>query len=129
MYLVLTHHTNDQMYTHSYKYKTGKQFLDFIKRVDKKYDSSSVKQIFLVNWIIHQYTDPKEGKRNHTEIPSQNKLCILADKITRTKPDRNKMVMDAETSSKQILPLEMNQILEKQYLTGHTTTMRNMVEG
>ena len=27
--------------------KTGKQFLDFIKRVDQKYDSS-VKQIFLV---------------------------------------------------------------------------------
>ena len=24
--------TNDQMYTHSYRKKTGKQFLDFIKR-------------------------------------------------------------------------------------------------
>ena len=24
-------HTNDQMYTHSYRNKTGKQFLDFIK--------------------------------------------------------------------------------------------------
>ena len=29
------------MYTHSYKYKTGKQFLDFIKRVDKKYDKKN----------------------------------------------------------------------------------------
>ena len=33
-------HTNDQMYTHSYKNKTGDQFLDFIKRLDRKYDSS-----------------------------------------------------------------------------------------
>ena len=29
-------HTNDQMYTHSYKQKTSKQFLDFIKLVDQK---------------------------------------------------------------------------------------------
>ena len=32
-------HTNDQMYTHSYRNKTGKQFLDFIKRINKKYAS------------------------------------------------------------------------------------------
>ena len=57
------------MYTHCYKNKTGDQFLDFIKRVDRKYDSSSVKQIFLVldNASIH--TDPR-NKRDHTEIPS-----------------------------------------------------------
>lgn len=50
------------MYTHSYKYKTGKQFLDFIKRVDKKYDSSSVKQIFLVldNASIHRSKKVRE---------------------------------------------------------------------
>ena len=41
-------YTNDQIYTHSYKNRTGDQFLDFIKRVDRKYDSSSIKQIFLV---------------------------------------------------------------------------------
>jgi hypothetical protein len=40
-------HTNDQMYTHSYKNKKRDQSLDFIKRVDRKY-GSSVKQIFLV---------------------------------------------------------------------------------
>ena len=40
-------HTNDQMYTHSYRNKTGKQFLDFIKRIDRKYNSS-IKQIFLL---------------------------------------------------------------------------------
>ena len=45
-----------------YKYKTGKQFLDFIKRVDKKYDSSSVKQIFLVldNTSIHRSKKVRE---------------------------------------------------------------------
>ncbi|HJU58211.1 MAG TPA: hypothetical protein VJ583_00550 [Nitrososphaeraceae archaeon] len=29
-------HTNDQMYIHSYRNKTGKQFLDFIKKVDRQ---------------------------------------------------------------------------------------------
>ena len=54
-------HTNDQMYTHSYKNKTGNQFLDFIKRVDRKYDSS-VKQIFLVldNASIHKSKKVRE---------------------------------------------------------------------
>ncbi len=48
-------HTNNQMWTHSYKQKIGKQFLDFIKRVDHKYDSN-IKQIFLVmdNISIHK---------------------------------------------------------------------------
>ena len=47
--------TNDQMYTHSYRKKTGKQFLDFIKQIDQKYNSD-VKQIFLVldNISIHR---------------------------------------------------------------------------
>ena len=29
-------YTNDQMWTHGYKKKTEKQFLDFIKRMDQK---------------------------------------------------------------------------------------------
>ena len=44
------------MDTHSYKQKTeGKQFLDFIKRVDQKYDDN-IKQIFLIldNASIHK---------------------------------------------------------------------------
>ncbi len=40
-------HTNNQMWTHGYKRKIGKQFLNFIKRVDQKYDYS-IKHIFLV---------------------------------------------------------------------------------
>ena len=48
-------YTNDQMWTHGYKKKTGKQFLDFIKRMDQKYDDS-IKQIFLIldNLSIHK---------------------------------------------------------------------------
>ena len=47
--------TNDQIYTHSYRKKTGKQFLDFIKQIDQKYNSD-IKQIFLVldNISIHR---------------------------------------------------------------------------
>ena len=53
--------TNNQIWTHGYKQKTGKQFLDFIKRVDQKYDDS-IKQIFLVldNVSIHRSNKVKE---------------------------------------------------------------------
>jgi hypothetical protein len=49
------------MWIYSYKKKTGKQFLDFIKRVDQKYDPS-VKQIFLVldNVSIHRSNKVKQ---------------------------------------------------------------------
>ena len=49
------------MWTHGYRKKTGKQFLDFIDRIDKKY-GSSVKQIFLVldNISIHKSNKVKQ---------------------------------------------------------------------
>jgi hypothetical protein len=49
-------HTNNQIWTRGYRKKTaGKQFLDFIDKIDQKYDSS-IKQIFLVldNVSIHK---------------------------------------------------------------------------
>ena len=54
-------HHNNQMWTHGYKKKTGKQFLDFIDRIDQKYDSN-VKQIFLVldNASIHKSNKVKQ---------------------------------------------------------------------
>lgn len=55
-------HINNQMLTHGYRKKTrGKQFLDFIKRVDQKYDSN-IKQIFLIldNVSIHKSNKVKE---------------------------------------------------------------------
>jgi len=54
-------HTNNKMWTHGYQRKTGKQFLDFINRVDQKYDDN-IKQIFLVldNASIHKSNKVKE---------------------------------------------------------------------
>ena len=63
-------HTNNQMWTHSYKQKTGKQFLDFINRVDQKYDDS-IKKIFLIldNSSIHKSNIVKETlDRYHPRI-------------------------------------------------------------
>ena len=57
-------HTNDQMYTHSYRKKTGKQFLDFIKQIDQKYNSD-IKQIFLYNWITYPFTDPRRDEKQY----------------------------------------------------------------
>lgn len=49
------------MLTHSYKRKTSNQFLDFVKRVDRKYGDTT-KQIFLVldNATIHKSKMVKE---------------------------------------------------------------------
>jgi hypothetical protein len=47
-------HTNDKMFIHCYKKRNGDQFLDFIRRVDRKYDST-IKQIFLVLDITYPY--------------------------------------------------------------------------
>jgi transposase len=58
------------MLTHSYKRKTGKQFLDFINRVDNKY-GDNIKQIFLVldNASIHKSKIVKETiARYHPRI-------------------------------------------------------------
>jgi transposase len=58
------------MLTHSYKKKTGKQFLDFIDRIDQKYDDS-IKQIFLIldNVSIHKSNKVKETlSRYHPRI-------------------------------------------------------------
>lgn len=46
---------NDKMYAQCYKNKTGKQFIDFIKRVDGRYDKN-IQNIFLVldNLSVHK---------------------------------------------------------------------------
>jgi transposase len=40
-------HTNDRMHVQCYRNKTGKQFVDFLKRVDRRYDKN-IQNIFLV---------------------------------------------------------------------------------
>ena len=40
-------HTNDKMHIHCYQKKTGKQFIDFLKRIEKRYDKN-IQNIILV---------------------------------------------------------------------------------
>jgi DDE superfamily endonuclease len=60
-------HTNNQMWKHGYQRKTGKQFLDFIKRVDQQKYGSSIKQIFVIldNIWIHKSNKVKQTISKH----------------------------------------------------------------
>jgi hypothetical protein len=40
-------HTNDKIHVQCYKRKRGKQFVDFLKRIDKRYDKN-IQNIFVV---------------------------------------------------------------------------------
>ena len=55
-------YTNDKMHIHCYQKKTTKQFIDFLKRVDKRYDKN-IQNIFLVldNLSVHQSKKAKES--------------------------------------------------------------------
>ncbi len=66
------------MLTHGYKRKIGKQFLDFINRVDhQKYDSS-IKQIFLLLDNSFIYSQVKQqGKRDDIKVPSKNNSFVF----------------------------------------------------
>ena len=54
-------HTNDRMHVQCYKQKSGKQFIDFLKRVESRYNKH-IKNIFLVldNISIHKSKKVKE---------------------------------------------------------------------
>jgi transposase len=54
-------HTNDKMLVHCYKKKTGKQLVDFLKRVDRIYDKN-IQNILLVldNLSVHKSKKIKE---------------------------------------------------------------------
>ena len=87
------------MFTHCYKNKTSDQFIDFIKRIDSRYDSN-IKTIFVIldNASIHR---SKKTINTITRLLSKNNSCISSNKISTTKSNRSKMVMDAETGNKQ----------------------------
>jgi uncharacterized protein YtpQ (UPF0354 family) len=55
-------HTNDKMHVQCYKKKTAKQFVDFLKRVDRRYDDKVIQNIFLVleNLSAHKSKMVKE---------------------------------------------------------------------
>ncbi len=54
-------HTNDKIHIHCYQKKTGKQFIDFLKRVEKRYDKN-IQNIFVVldNLSAHKSKMVKE---------------------------------------------------------------------
>jgi DDE superfamily endonuclease len=54
-------YTNDKMHIRCYKKKTGKQFIDFLKRVERRYDKN-IQNIFLVldNLSVHKSKKVKE---------------------------------------------------------------------
>ena len=54
-------YTNDKMHVHCYRNKRGKQFVDFLKRVDRRYDKN-IQNIFLIldNLSAHKSKMVKE---------------------------------------------------------------------
>jgi hypothetical protein len=52
-------HTNDKMHIQCYKKKTGKQFVDFLKRIERRYDKDISKISLLYLITCHQYTNPR----------------------------------------------------------------------
>jgi transposase len=55
-------HTNDKVYVQCYKKKTGKQFIDFLKRIEKRSSNKNIQNIFLVldNLSTHKSKMVKE---------------------------------------------------------------------
>jgi hypothetical protein len=47
--------TQNKIHLHCYRNKTGKQFIDFLKRIDRRYDDKNIQIIFLVldNISVH----------------------------------------------------------------------------
>ncbi len=93
-------HTN-KIHLHCYRNKTGNQFIDFLKRIDRRYDDKNIQIIFLVlaNILVHKSKDSKEGR--DIQMLPENKICISASKISRTQLDCNKVIVVTKTNNKQ----------------------------
>ncbi len=70
-------YTNDKMHVHCYRNKTGKQFVDFLKKVNRRYDKN-IQNIFVVldNLSAHKSKMAKKGR--NVQMLSANKICISA---------------------------------------------------
>ena len=73
-------YTNDKMHVQCYRKKTGKQFVDFLKRVEKRYDNN-IQNIFLVldNLSVHK---SKKVKEEISKCCPRIKLVFSASKIS-----------------------------------------------
>ncbi|MFL6323025.1 MAG: transposase [Nitrososphaeraceae archaeon] len=93
-------HTNDQMYIHSYRNKTVKQFLDFIKRINKKY-ASEIKQIFLVLDNISIHRSKKVRETIEKRYPRINLVFLPTRSPELNLIEVRWMYVDAKTGYKQ----------------------------
>jgi hypothetical protein len=59
-------YTNDKIHVHCYRNKAGKQFVEFLKRVDKRYDNR-IQNIFVV-LDIYQYINQSRYKKKYPNI-------------------------------------------------------------
>ena len=68
-------HTNDKIHVQCYKRKTAKEFIDFLKRVDKRYDKN-IQNIFVVfdNQSVHK---SKKAKNEIFKYCSRIKRVFL----------------------------------------------------
>jgi len=57
-------HTNDKIHVQCYKRKTAKQFIDFLKRVDRE-GMIRISKISLLYLITYRYTNQKEYKKRY----------------------------------------------------------------
>jgi hypothetical protein len=91
-------HTNDKMHVHCYRNKTGKQFVDFLKRVDRRYDKD-IQNIFLVldNLSAHK---SKMVKGEISKCCPRIKLVFLPVRSPE-QLNRSKMVMVTAADNQQ----------------------------
>ena len=60
-------YNNDKIHVHCYKKKTGKQFIDFLKRVEKRYDKNILK-ISLLFLITYGSINQRRYKKKYQNI-------------------------------------------------------------
>ncbi len=92
--------SNDKMHVQCYKKKTGKkQFVDFLKRVDRRYNDKNIQNIFVVldNLSVHK----SESTKRDIQMLPKNKICISASTSARTQLNRSKMVMVTNAGNQQ----------------------------
>ena len=82
-------HTNDKIHVHCYRNKTAKVFIDFLKRVDKRYDKN-IQNIFVVldNISVHK---SKKVMDEISKYCPRIKLVFLPGRSPEL--NRSKMVM------------------------------------
>ncbi len=75
-------HTNDKVHVQCYRNKTGTQFIDFLKRVDRRYDKD-IQNIFVVldNLSAHK---SKIVKEEISKCCPRIKFIFLTGKISGT---------------------------------------------